>query len=145
MFSLRKTAIWWNSLSQKQDFDFSLKANWFSHVKFTMHSSASIFTLKKGQFSLNFLQLSVVWQPYLEVIRQVILQKLVNTFETLAPKLSGKFCAFLKKHDSNLQGTTELSLCTCSFKMMYNWEIALFRDFCYGCCFLEIHLYRATN
>lgn len=101
MFSLRKTAIWQIFPSQKQDIDFSLKADWFSHLEFTVHSSASIFTLKKGHFSLNFLQLSVVWQPYLEVIRQVILQKLVNSFETLAPKLNGMFYAFLKKSDFN--------------------------------------------
>jgi len=46
---------------------------------------ASIFTLPKGHFLHNFLQLSVVWQPYLEVIRQVTLQELVNSWETLTP------------------------------------------------------------
>lgn len=103
MFSLGKTAIGQTFLSQNQDLDFSMKVNWFSHVKFTMHSSASIFTLKKGHFSLNFFQLSVVWQPYLEVIRQVILQKLVNLFETLAPKLNGMFYTFLKKSNLLIQ------------------------------------------
>lgn len=108
MFSLGKTAIGQMFLSQNQDFDFSIKANRLSHVKFTMHSSASIFTLKKGHFSLNFLQLSVVWQPYLEVIRQVILQKLVNLFETLAAKVNGMFYAFLKKSDLLVNSTCKV-------------------------------------
>lgn len=108
MFSLGKTADGQMFLSQNQDLDFSVKANWFSHVKFTMHSSASIFILKKGHFSLNFLQLSVAWQPYLEVIRQVILQKLVNLFETLAPKLNGMFYAFLKKSDFSINSTCKV-------------------------------------
>lgn len=74
-----------------------------------MHSSASIFTLKKGHFSLNFFQLSVVWQPYLEVIRQVILQKLVNLFETLAPKLNGMFYAFLEKSNLLINSTCKVT------------------------------------
>lgn len=148
MFSLWKTAIGQMFLLQNQDFDFLIKANWFSHVKFTMHSSASIFTLKKSHFSLNFLQLSVVWQPYLEVIRQVILQKLVNLFETLAPKLNGMFYAFLKKSDLLINSTCkviELSLCICYFNLLHTNQRLLFFGISVTELFLEIHTYHAMN